>query len=183
MTAPQDYQLLVPRDWFRVDLTQDRWRPQLKTFVDRHTAGKNVPADVQRNIWVALRNNVEEGLTRGALEFFLKSESDDGRAMPASLLVSLLPTRGALAVPPEEFAQILTEREQRKSGSQAEVSVVELPAGRSVRVLRPTALDLQIHMPGDAGYLMLSFSVPINGVSGPMGRLCDAIAGSLRWVM
>ncbi|MCP9991354.1 hypothetical protein LUX09_13985 [Streptomyces albogriseolus] len=35
----RDYRLLVPREWFRVDLTQDRWRRQLKTFVEKQADG------------------------------------------------------------------------------------------------------------------------------------------------
>src|SRR4051812_42407189 len=53
---PRDYRLLVPREWFRIDLTQERWRAQLKTFVDRHAVGRHVSAEVTRNVWATLRN-------------------------------------------------------------------------------------------------------------------------------
>jgi hypothetical protein len=181
--VPKDYRLLVPREWFRVDLTQERWRPQLTTFVDRHTAGRSVPAQVRQEIWAALRNTAEAGLAHGALEFYLLAESEDGGSMPASLLVSLLPTRGGLAMSPEDFARALAEKAAKKRGNATAVSVVELPAGTAVRVVGVTTLDLHVHMPGGVGYLVLSFSVPVNGVAGPMGRLGDAIGRSLRWIV
>lgn len=31
---------MVPPEWFRIDLIQDRWRVQLKTFVDRQEEGQ-----------------------------------------------------------------------------------------------------------------------------------------------
>lgn len=42
VAPPSDYRILVPRDWFRVDLTRERWRGQLKTFVDREAADSRV---------------------------------------------------------------------------------------------------------------------------------------------
>ncbi|MFC9680791.1 hypothetical protein [Streptomyces sp. NPDC056948] len=30
--VPRDYKLLVPREWFRIDLMQEGWRTQLKTL-------------------------------------------------------------------------------------------------------------------------------------------------------
>ncbi|MDK1347418.1 hypothetical protein QNO09_29790 [Streptomyces sp. 378] len=59
---------------------------------------------------------------------------------------------------------------------------MDLPAGAGVRVLGAITLDVHVLMPGAVGNLTLSFSAPLTGMSGPMGRLCDAITGSLRWV-
>lgn len=180
---PRDYQLLVPRDWFRVDLVRDRWRGQLKTFVDLQTDGKSVPAETKRGVWTVLRNTAEAGLAHGAMEFYLRPELDDeGLPIPASLLVSLIPTPGARSVTPQGLASSLVEREADQ-GRTAEVSAIVLPAGQAVRVLRATSMDLHVHMPGGVGYLVLSFSAPVNGVAGSMRRLCDAIAESLRWIM
>jgi hypothetical protein len=69
--VPRDYQLLVPREWFRIDLMQDRWRAQLKTFVDRQAEGRCVPAELQHDVLATLRNTAEAGRARGAMEFFL----------------------------------------------------------------------------------------------------------------
>ncbi|MFJ8597205.1 hypothetical protein ACIREM_00490 [Streptomyces shenzhenensis] len=173
---PEDYRLLVPRNWFRIDLTLDRWRPQLKTFVDRQTAGRPLSAEARHELWATLRNTAESGVARGALELFLRAEAQT--ATPATLLVSLLPTRGALNAPPEEFAAALAARR----GDGADVTVVTLPAGDAVRVTTATTLDLYVRVPGDAGYLLLAFTVPLSGVESPMGELCEAIGGSLRWV-
>lgn len=173
---PDDYRLLVPRDWFRIDLTLERWRPQLKTFVDRQTAGRTLSTEARRELWTTLRNTAESGVARGALELFLRAEA--GSAMPATLLVSLLPMRGALNTPPKEFAAALAARR----GDNADITVVPLPAGDTVRVTTATTLDLYVHMPADSGYLLLAFTAPLTGIAGPMGELCAAIGGSLRWV-
>ena len=176
-TPPSDYRLLVPRDWFRVDLTHERWRRQLKTFVDKESAGGGVPAETTRKVWTTLRNTAEGGLARGALEFFLKTESP-GSALPASLLVSLAPTPRGLAPKPGEFARALAQR----TGPDAEVNVLDLAAGQTVRAATETTVDFHIYVPGDVGYLQLAFSVPLSGTESAMGNLCDAIAQSLRWI-
>ncbi|MFI6339491.1 hypothetical protein [Streptomyces sp. NPDC050535] len=175
---PSDYRLLVPRDWFRLDLTHERWRRQLKTFVDKESAGSGVSAEVARGIWTTLRNTAESGLAQGALEFFLKTESPGESAPPASLLISLAQTPRGLAPTPDDFAQALAQR----AGWDAEVDVVELPAGRTVRVVTETTMDFHVQMPGGVGYLHLAFSTPLSGTAGPMGELCGAMAHSLRWV-
>ncbi|MGC0330236.1 hypothetical protein RKD23_003226 [Streptomyces sp. SAI-170] len=174
--VPRDYRLLVPREWFRVDLTGDRWRAQLKTFVDQQAAGRHVPAERRRSVWATLRNTAEAGLARGAMEFFVLALSDDG-GLPASLLVSSMPM-GRTPADPQKYAAWLEARDPRKR-----VSVVELSAGTAVRVLGATTLSVHVCMPGAVGYLTLSFSSPLTGMSGPMERLCDAIAGSVRWVV
>ncbi|MFE7811175.1 hypothetical protein ACFU5P_04170 [Streptomyces sp. NPDC057433] len=177
---PKDYRLLVPRDWFRIDLTQDRWRAQLKTFVDRQAEGKNVPAEVKQEAWAALRNTSEAGVRGGALELFLRPELDEDSVLPVSLVVSLIPRIGSLT--PEELL-FTFEAQGRWDGEDAEASTVQLPAGEAAQIITPTTLDLYVAMPGEAGYFVLAFSVPLTGMSGPMHRLCTSIAESLRWVM
>ena len=176
-TPPSDYRLLVPRDWFRVDLTHDRWRRQLKTFVDKESVGSGVPAEVARGTWITLRNTAEGGLAQGALEFYLKTESP-AAALPASLLISMAPTPRGSAPDPGEFARVLAHR----TGPDIDVGVVELAAGPAVRASTETTVDFHVYMPGDIGYLHLAFSIPLSGTQSPMGELCDAIAHSLRWV-
>ncbi|MFD4504542.1 hypothetical protein [Streptomyces sp. NPDC058457] len=177
---PKDYRLLVPRDWFRIDLTQERWRAQLKTFVDHQADGKNVPAEVKQETWAILRNTAEAGVRAGGLEFFLRPELEGGGILPASLIVSLIPRPGGLT--PRDLRELL-EAKQRQNASVADVSTVVLPAGETVRVVGPTTLDLYVRMPGGVGYLALAFAVPLGGVTGPMRNLCESIAESLRWIV
>ncbi|MET9409464.1 hypothetical protein ABZX90_27415 [Streptomyces sp. NPDC002935] len=177
---PKDYRLLIPREWFRIDLVQERWRRQLKTFVDLQADGKNVPAEAKQEAWASLRNTAESAVANGALEFFLRPELHDGSIMPVSLIVSLIPSPGSPT--PKDLLASFEEREHR-SGRGTEVSIVALPAGEAVQIRTRTTLDLYIHMPGTVGYLVLGFVVPLTGVIGPMERLCTSIAGSLRWIM
>lgn len=178
VAPPSDYRMLVPRDWFRVDLTQERWRGQLKTFVDREAASGSAPDEARRSLWTTLRNIAERGAADGALEFYLKTEAPGGTAYPASLMVSLLPTPPGLAPETGELARTLA----RRRGEASRVETVDLPAGATVRATTDTTLDFHVRMPGGVGYLLLAFSVPLTGTEGPMGELCEAIAHSLRWV-
>ncbi|MCH5676633.1 hypothetical protein [Streptomyces gilvus] len=181
LTAPpKDYRLLVPRDWFRIDLTQDRWRAQLKTFVDYQAEGKNVPAETKQETWAVLRNTAETGVRCGALEFFLRPELDRGVILPASLTVSLIPRTES--VTPQDLKQIM-EAKQAQNATAGEVSILALPAGEAVRILTPTTMDLYVQMPGAVGYLVLAFAVPLSRVNGPMYRLCMSISESLCWIV
>ncbi|WP_345660884.1 hypothetical protein [Streptomyces venetus] len=159
---------------------QARWRAQLKTFVDRQAEGRNVPAELTQKVWATLRNTTEAGRARGAMELFLLTTSQNG-GLPASLLVSLMPL-GNTPADPEEYAALLELREPDGPGRR-QVSVVELPAGVAVRLLGSTTLNFHVLMPGGVGWLTLSFSAQLTGMPGPMEQLCDAIAGSLRWVV
>ncbi|MFE0175283.1 hypothetical protein ACFWZ2_23480 [Streptomyces sp. NPDC059002] len=177
---PSDYRLLVPRDWFRVDLTHERWRGQLKTFVDRESAAGSAPAQARREVWTTLRNTAEGGVARGALEFFLKTEPHETghTGLPASLMVSLLPTPRGLAPETADLAATLAGRR----GPASEITTVALGAGDTVRAATDATLDFHIRMPGGVGYLLLAFALPLSGTEGPMGNLCTAIAESLRWI-
>jgi hypothetical protein len=177
--VPKDYRLLVPRDWFRIDLSKDRWRRQLKMFVDLQAEGKSVPAEAKQEAWAGLRNTAESAVASGALEFFLRPELCDGSIVPVSLIVSLIARPDSPA--PKDLLASFEEMEHR-IGRGAEVSIIALPAGETVQIRTPTTLDLYIHMPGTTGYLVLGFVVPLTGVIGPMERLCTSIAGSLRWI-
>ncbi|WP_437057992.1 hypothetical protein [Streptomyces sp. enrichment culture] len=130
-------------------------------------------------MWTTLRNTAEAGHARGAMEFFLLTTSEHG-GMPASLLVSSLPLRGKSA-DPAKYAAWLKLR-HGEGQDRKEVSMVELAAGPAVRVTSSTTLDFHVGMPGGIGYLTLCFSAPLTGISAPMEQLCDAVAGSLRWV-
>ncbi|MEV7147298.1 hypothetical protein AB0O05_12485 [Streptomyces sp. NPDC093084] len=178
---PRDYRLLVPRDWFRIDLTEERWRAQLKTFVDHQAEGKNVSADLRQETWAVLRNTAEAAVRTGALEFFLRPDLEGGGVLPASLVVSLIPRAEGLSA--RDLQESLRAGSAQSDGFSPAISTVVLPAGEAVRVLGPTTLDLYVQMPGGVGYLVLAFAVPLDGVAGPMRRLCESIAESLRWIL
>ncbi len=71
------------------------------------------------------------------------------------LLVSLMPP-GETPADPEAFAAWIEVREGEEGAGRG-IGVVDLPAGRAVRVAGPTSLDLHVGLPGGTGYLTLSF--------------------------
>jgi hypothetical protein len=76
------------------------------------------------------------------------------------------------------------------AGDGRDVTIVNLPAGRSVRVLRfPAANDKRgstvhevfVPVPGSAWWLLLAFATPIGPLARPLSDLFDAISATLRW--
>lgn len=174
---PRDYRLLVPKDWFRVDLLGGHWRAGLRTFVTGAARGRSVPEREQRALWETLRNTAEDALAHGAVEFFLRPDTGSG-FRPSSLLVSPLPAGAAAAPGARELRDLLAAR----APTGHPCTLLTLPAGPAVRRAGPDGLDVHVRMPRGAGYLLLSFALPVYGSQGPMAELCEAIAGSLRWI-
>ncbi|PAX84399.1 hypothetical protein CLM85_32415 [Streptomyces albidoflavus] len=175
-TPPDDYRLLVPRDWFRIDLCQDRWRPQLKLYADRRAAAHRMPSATRAELWKALRNVTEAGVAKGALEIYLRADTAESAVTPVSLLVSLMATGELPGGGVDSLAELLAGRHPA-----ATVTRPEHPAGPAVLVTTAESLDLYVEIPGHRGFLHLSFRIPVSGSTGPMGELCRAIGDSLRW--
>ncbi|MFD5023995.1 hypothetical protein [Streptomyces sp. NPDC058373] len=173
---PDDFRLLVPRDWFRIDLCQDRWRPQLKLYADRRAAEHRMSSATRAELWKALRNVTEAGVARGALEIYLRADTAESAVTPVSLLVSLMATGELPADGADSLADLLAERHPA-----ATVTRPPHPAGPAVLVTTAESLDLYVEIPARRGFLHLSFRIPVSGTGSPMGELCRAIGGSLRW--
>ncbi|WP_419995871.1 hypothetical protein [Streptomyces boninensis] len=170
---PSDYGLLVPREWFRVDLVRDGWRPQLKTFTDHHTSG--LDAERRQRLWRSLCAAAEAGVARGGLEFYLLPGLGPEAPVAASLIVSVLPPPVEAVARDALLADLATRHGER-------AAPVQLDAGPAVAVESADGLDVYVPMPdGVGGCLVLTF----DSAAGPLpelSRLYRAIAGSLRWI-
>ena len=161
-----DYRLTVPAGWFRVGLRPGTRQPALDRL-----AGEEVYQELQRIMGHARDN--------GGVDMYISPQTAAGFPLPAALVVTLTPPHGEAraVVSPKRLADTL-------AGEGAEVSVTGLAAGQAVRVRRRasmTSLDIHVPGPADGGYLMLSFSTPIDELADAMVALFDSIASTLTW--
>ena len=161
-----DYRLTVPAGWFRVGLRPGAGQPALDWL-----AGEEIYQELQRIMGHARDN--------GGVDMYISPQTAAGFPLPAALVVTLTPPHGEAraVVSPKRLADTL-------AGEGAEVSVTGLAAGQAVRVRRRasmTSLDIHVPGPADGGYLMLSFSTPIDELADAMVALFDSIASTLTW--
>jgi len=164
--AADAYRLTVPAGWFRVGLRPGARQPALERL-----AGEEVYQELRRIMGHARDN--------GGVEMYISPQTAAGFPLPAALVVTLTPPHGEAraVVTPKRLADTL-------AGEGAEVSVTGLPAGQAVRVRRRasmTSLDIHVPGPGSGGYLMLSFSTPLDELADAMVTLFDSIASTVTW--
>ena len=164
--AADAYRLTVPAGWFRVGLRPGAGQPALDWL-----AGEEIYQELQRIMGHARDN--------GGVDMYISPQTAAGFPLPAALVVTLTPPHGEAraVVSPKRLADTL-------AGEGAEVSVTGLAAGQAVRVRRRasmTSLDIHVPGPADGGYLMLSFSTPIDELADAMVALFDSIASTLTW--
>jgi hypothetical protein len=115
----------------------------------------------------------------GGVDMYISPQTAAGFPLPAALVVTHTPPHGEAraVVTPKRLADTL-------AAEGAEVSVTGLPAGQAVRVRRRasmTSLDIHVPDPAGGGYLMLSFSAPLDELADAMVALFDSIASTLTW--
>ncbi|KRV46642.1 hypothetical protein AQ490_12290 [Wenjunlia vitaminophila] len=193
---PTDYRLLLPEDWFRIDLEPGRRDRSVRALVDRQFRGLDDAPLVKQRVREEMLAHAEKAYRGGGIELYLGLQSAGPMPLPASLVVTLAaPDPGGAAVPVDAFAEYL----KRQGPSEREVTVEDLPAGPSVRArlrtvptedagdavlgntLPVTSLDYHVPVPRSTAFLLLSFSTPLDALADAMVDLFDAVAGSLRW--
>ncbi len=106
----------------------------------------------------------------------------DAIPIAASLVIFLTP-------PPEE-AVTAGDLARSLAGDGRQVPVVDLPAGKAVRLLRrdgatdesaSATLEVFVPVPSGGGWLLLSFSAPLGPLVPALAKLFDAICATLRW--
>lgn len=177
------YRLVVPADWHGISLEPARREQSVTALVSRQFAragnAPNLKAQARRELLARAAATHEAG----GLELFLSTQQVAGVPIPASLAIFLLPPDDGQAVAADQLAQVL-------AGQERQVTIVDLPAGRSVRALRSCAPankpDSAIHevfvpVPGGAWWLLLAFATPVSPLVRPLTGLFDAICATLRW--
>ena len=173
------YRLVVPGRWFAVDLDSGRPERAVAALVERQFAGVDNAPHLKAQARQELLAKAGAAYAAGGLEMFLSMQQVAGIPLAASLVIFLVPPPGAQAVTAEELAGSL-------GGEGRQVTVTDLPAGTAVRLLRRTGsadgtLEVFAPVPGDSGWLLLSFSAPLGPLAPAMMKLFDAICMTLRW--
>jgi hypothetical protein len=200
-TTTAAYRLVVPDGWFVIDLEPGRRERSIAALVERQFAGiDNVP-HLKAQARQETLAKAESAYSAGGVEMFLSLQQIAGIPVAASLVIFLVPPPATGAVTAEELAATL-------AGDEGQVSVVDLPAGTSVRLLRRAGSDGLDGFDGSAGrdgsaafdrdaasatlevfapvpdsgwWLLLSFAAPIGPLAPALTKLFDAISMTLRW--
>jgi hypothetical protein len=185
------YRLVVPDEWFVIDLEPGRRERSVAALVERQFAGIDNAPHLKAQAREEMLAKAEAAYSAGGLEMFLSLQQIAGIPVAASLVTFLVPppvTDGAAgavtgAVTADELAATL-------AGDEAQVAVVDLPAGTSVRLLRragpdgdaaSATLEVFAPVPDSGAWLLLSFAAPIGPLATALTKLFDAICTTLRW--
>jgi hypothetical protein len=175
------YRLVVPEQWFAVDLDPGQRERSVTALVERQFTGVDNAPHLKAQARRELLTRAEAAHATGGLEMFLSMQQVVGIPVAASLVTFLVPPVGE-PVTAGDLARSL-------SGDGRRVSTVDLPAGTAVRVLRrsgsgedPGSATLKVFVPvPGSGWLLLAFSAPLGPLAPALTKLFDAICTTLRW--
>jgi hypothetical protein len=177
------YRLVVPDGWFAVDLEPGRRERSVAALVKRQFSGIDNAPHLKAQARRELLDQAEAAHASGGIEMFLSLQQVAGIPLSASLVVFLVPPSGTHVVVAEELAQSFAD-------DQRQVTVVDLPAGHAVRVLRrataehesaSAALEVFVPVPQSSAWLLLTFAAPLGPLIPALNKLFDAICMTLRW--
>lgn len=201
--AATGYKLVVPDDWFSIQLEPGLAERDVARLVNRQFAGIDNAPHLKAQARRELMERAEAAGKMGGVEMFLSLMRVAGVPIAASLTTYLVPPP-ANAISPDDLAPALA-----RDGDQ--VTVVDLPAGRAVRVVRDSASpqewsgyaapapghvspeapadalvsrEVQVFVPvpgGGGAWLLLAFAAPLAPLAPAMTSLFDGVSRTLRW--
>jgi len=179
MTAeqvPADYRIAVPDSWFCVPLEPGERERAIKALADRQFAGPDHTPKLKRELREQLQRHAEAAYQAGGIELYMSMMRVGPVAVPASLLITLVPPPPSGPVSTEALAATLPGQPEQAT----------FPAGPAVRVISQapgTGLNVDVYhqVPGGGGWLRLAFATPLGDLADSMSELFDAIASTLRW--
>lgn len=197
VSAAPRFSLRVPEEWFQFDVWRATRTSDLARLVDRRVQEAPELRPHRGPVLRALRQLADEAERSGAL--YCAAATDATRpddALLASLLV--LSTGGlpspALNTVDAVAAQIRSQPATGPDSDWREVHVVELPAGRAVRVRSlttddgtrdssPPGVTMQtlIPVPGSDDILNVVLTSPHGELAPQLLDLFEAISGTLAW--
>ena len=184
MTAP-DYGIVVPADWWRVDLTAgDRGAAGVRGLVRRLAGGADEQALLRRELVEHLDAACRDAVGRGGVDLYLATGGPAGTLIAASLLVTVTGRQAGAGDTVSAVAAAFADGGQ--------TTVVEVGGRRAVRRTRH---DLPGDLPVDGRpslvvqyafvmpevVVMMSFSTPVLALAEPLTALFDAVAETFRW--
>ena len=202
------YRLVVPDDWFTVDLAPERRERAVTALTERQFAGLDNAPHLKAQARQDLLDQAEAAYAAGGLEMFLSLQRVADIPIPASLVIFATP---APETDPNRIeangtgADAIGALTRELTGRGQQVHMVDLPAGPAVRAVPPApeetpgdaagetagaapeqtppspTLEVFVPVPGGPGWLLLSFAAPLSPLAPALFRLFDAICTTLRW--
>jgi hypothetical protein len=194
MSAP--FTLRMPPSWWQFDVWRATRTADLARHVDARIAAQPSLRPRRGALLRALREAAADAERRGALTCAVMGEQVDDAGLLTAVM-AVVQTPGAAdpeSNTPEAIAGRLTVTAPRTGSPRwRRVTVLDLPAGRAVRVwgVEPvtagtrTADCVVMHtlvpLPDGRGLLDVVFTSPQTHLAEPMLDLFDAITGTLSW--
>jgi hypothetical protein len=189
------YRLVVPDEWFVIDLEPGRRERSVAALVERQFAGMDNAPHLKAQARQETLAKAEAAYAAGGLEMFLSLQQIAGIPVAASLVTFVVPPPppppvAAAATGAATGAVTAGELAATLAGDEGQVTVVDLPAGTSVRMLRragsdgdeaSATLEVFAPVPDSGSWLLLSFAAPIGPLAPALTKLFDAISMTLRW--
>jgi hypothetical protein len=198
VTSASRFSLRIPESWFEFDVWRATRTGDLTRMVDARLAEVPEWRGHRAAILRGLRQIAEEADRRGAVYCAAAADRvDDDGTMLATLMVFTtegMPDPGLNTV--EAIAAQITATARTDDGTDwREVRVVDLPAGRAVRVrgvtglgeaadvehLRLVTMQTLIPVPGGDGVLDVVLTSPQVELTDGLLNLFDAISATLTW--
>lgn len=177
------YRLVVPAEWAGLDLDPARREASVATHVDHQFAGLDKASHLKTQATQELLAKVEATYAAGGIELFLSMQRVADVPIAASLATFLVPPDGSGAISADGLARCL-------AGNDRDITLIDLPAGRSVRIRRYSGpldtpesaiQEVFVPIPGGGWWLLLVFAAPFGPLVHALTKLFDAICTTLRW--
>lgn len=193
ISAPRDYNVMVPDGWFQLPLAPDDRDRGIVALAERQFRGVDNAPHLKEQLMRALQRKAKDAYNVGGTELYISTLTMGPVPLAASLLISVpAPDEWPQSSDADELAEHLAGRPE-----DAELGVVELQAaGRAVRIRRKEAPDpasqmgntlpnttlvYYVPVPATTRWLLLNFSTPLDPLADRMVELFDVVAGTLHW--
>ncbi len=198
VAASPRFSLRIPETWFEFDVWRSTRTGDLTRLVDQRLGEMPELRPYRSVILRGLRELAEDAERRGAVYCAAAADEvgDDGRMLASLMVFSTegMPEPGLNTVE-AIAAQITTVPHTDSSPDWREVSIVDLAAGRAVRVrgvatatstdgaqtLSVLSMHTLIPVPGGDGVLSVVLTSPQLSLSDGLFELFDAVSATLSW--
>ncbi|MFE1286649.1 hypothetical protein [Streptomyces sp. NPDC058751] len=194
-SPPQDYNLVVPDEWFQLQLDPDDRDRGIIALAERTFRGVDNAPHLRDQFMRDLQRKAKDAYKVGGIELYLSTLTIGPVPLASSLLISLpAPGEWPKCEDADELAEHLAGGDV---GEEAELGVVDLAmAGRAVRhrhreapdpaaqmgnTLPTTNVTYYIRIPATKSWLLLNFSTPVGPLADQMVELFDTVSGTLHW--
>jgi hypothetical protein len=177
------YRLVVPSEWAALCLDPAGRQQSVTALVERQFAGLDRVPHLKAQARRELLARTEATHSAGGIELFLSMQRVADVPIAASLATFLIPPEASGSISADGLARCL-------AGDDRDVTLVDLPAGLSVRVRRYSGSpsspgsaiqEVFVPVPGSGWWLLLVFAAPFGPLGQSLAKLFDAICATLRW--